>query len=173
MSTLEEKDKSTEGQQQHQDISANTKSGTTTITAQKLPFASWTESLGQEYQDKIKRYATMPDFKIHIAIDGGPKREVVRFARMKLLQYQFEEIEDLRAEMMDLTTAGKTRQAETVSRQMYRKAASYILWNISADRPMSEDEFKYADISESRPAIDSSLLITLLDPKPSTVYGIS
>jgi hypothetical protein len=165
MSTLEEKDKSTEGQPQQQQQQQQQQQPPTP----KIPFSEFTSKLNSDYQEKIRKYAQKPDYKIHIATapSNGKARQsdLVTFTRMKLLQYQFDEIEEIRAEATELSMAGKLQKADILTRQMYKKAASYLLWNVSADRPMTEDEYKMSDFAEVRPALDSAMLISLVsDP---------
>ena len=134
----------------------------------KVPFSDFASGLNAKYQEKIKRYAQMPNYFIHIATadgNGGYKRDKVMFTRMKLLQFMFDEIEDLRSEANELQVQGKPKQSQDVLKTMYSKAASYLLWNAKEERPMTEQEYRMADLDEVRPALDSAMLISLVtDP---------
>lgn len=136
-----------------------------TIVADKqTPWSTYLNSLNAKYQERIKKAAQSSNYHLTMRYENG-KEEKQIFVRMKLLQYQFEEIEDLRAESSELSDAAKPRESTKILSIMYRKAASYILWNAKEERPMTQDEYAHCIFSEVRPALDASMLLGLIsDP---------
>lgn len=136
----------------------------TIIADSKTPWAGYLNSLNAKYQERIKKAAQQSNYSLTIRRDNGQEEKHI-FARMKMLQYQFEEIEDLRAEATELSSADKPREGTKMLANMYRKAATYILWNAKEERPMNEDEYRHCIFSEVRPALDASMLLGLIsDP---------
>ena len=136
----------------------------TIVTDKQTPWSAYLNSLNAKYQDRIKKAAQSSNYNLTMRYENGKEEKQV-FVRMKLLQYQFEEIEDLRAESSELSDAGKPRESTKMLTTMYRKAASYILWNAKEERPMTEDEYRHCIFSEVRPALDASMLLGLIsDP---------
>jgi|SRR5215831_18174145 len=134
------------------------------VADSKTPWSAYMNSLNSKYQDRIRKAAQSPNYILTMRYEDG--REVKQtFSRMKLLQYQFEEIEDLRAEANELSVADKARESTKKLAEMYSRAASYILWNVKEERPMTADEYRHCLFSEVRPALDASMLLGLIsDP---------
>lgn len=136
---------------------------TDTSTA-NTAWGQYLNSLNSKYQQKIKDAAQKSKYSLTIRNENG-QDESLTFTRMKLLQYQYDEIEDLRAESTELSSINKPKEANKLMRQMYLKAATYILWNVREKRPMTEQEYKMSAFSEVRPALDASILLGLVsDP---------
>jgi hypothetical protein len=136
----------------------------TDTTTSTTAWGQYLNSLNTKYQDKIKEAAQKPKYSLTIRNANG-QDESLTFTRMKLLQYQFDEIEDLRAESTEATENKKPKEAGKLMREMYAKAATYILWNVREKRPMTLEEYKMAAFSEVRPALDASILLGLIsDP---------
>jgi hypothetical protein len=130
----------------------------------KTPWATYMNSLNSKYQDRIKKAAQSSNYTLTMRYEDGREERKI-FTRMKLLQYQFDEIEDLRAEANELSAAEKPRDSTHKLAEMYKKAAGYILWNVKEERPMTTDEYKHCIFSEVRPALDASMLLGLIsDP---------
>lgn len=120
-------------------------------------------SLNAQYQEKIRRMAQQSNYTLNMRYEDGREEKQV-FTRMKLLQWQFDEIEDLRAEATELATTSP-RQAQKALSNMYAKASGYILFNPKRGKPMTEQEYKHCEFPDIRPAIDASLLLSLVsDP---------
>jgi hypothetical protein len=127
-------------------------------------WGQYLNSLNAKYQDKIRKAAQQSKYSLTIRNSQG-QDESLTFTRMKLLQYQYDEIEDLRAESSEAASANKSKEANKLLRTMYAKAATYILWNVREKRPMTEQEYKMSAFSEVRPALDASILLGLVsDP---------
>lgn len=126
-------------------------------------WGTYLNSLNSKYQDKIKRMAQLPNYQITMRTDDG-REEKQLFTRKKLLQWQFDEIEDLRAQATELA-ATSARESQKALSTMYKKAATYMLWNPRQQQPMTEDEYRHAVFADIRPALDSAMLISLIsDP---------
>lgn len=123
-------------------------------------FGNYLNNLNQQYQEIIKRVAQHSSYTFTIRHEDGTE-ERIEFARRKLLQWQFDEIEDLRAEATELTVT-KPREARKAISAMYLKASAYILWNIKKKEPMNEYEYNHAEFSDLRPALDAALLLSLV-----------
>jgi hypothetical protein len=123
------------------------------------PTGQYLNSLNALYQGKLTKWAKLPNYTIHFRKDGKEDKQV--YERMKILQHEFDEIEDLRTQSVDLERESKYA-AWQKSKEMYRKAASYTLFNPKTQRPMTEEEYKYCHLEDIRPAIDSALLIALI-----------
>lgn len=131
----------------------------------QTPWATYLNSLNAKYQDKIKKAAQVSNYSLTMRYQDGREEKQV-FTRMRLLQYQFDELEDLRAEATDLSNKEQPRQAAKALANMYTRAAGYLLWNAKEERPMTTDEYKHCFFSEIRPALDASMLLGLIsDPK--------
>lgn len=134
------------------------------VSDSNTPWSTYLNSLNAKYQERIKKAAQQSNYNLTMRYENGREEKQI-FTRMKLLQYQFEEIEDLRAEAGELSAADKSREGTKMLANMYRKAANYILWNAKEERPMTDDEYKHCIFSEVRPALDASMLLGLVsDP---------
>lgn len=132
--------------------------------AVQTPWSTYLNSLNAKYQNKIKKAAQLSNYNLTIRYEDGREEKQV-FSRMKLLQYQFDELEDLRAEATELSSKEKPRDAAKALSNMYTLAARYLLWNAKEDRPMTTEEYKHCYFSDIRPALDASMLLGLLsDP---------
>jgi hypothetical protein len=121
------------------------------------------EKYNLQYQEKIRRWAQYPNYSLNLQYRDGRKEKQV-FTRMKLLQWQFEEIETLRAEAQELSITSPTKSNKALN-TMYRKAAAYLLFNPKTEQPMTQEEYDSCYAGELRPALDSALLISLIsDP---------
>ena len=136
------------------------------ITDEASATSAWGQylnNLNGRYQEKIRDAAQQSNYNITIRYEDGREEKQV-FTRMKMLQWQFDEIEDLRAEATDLTVKSP-REAQKALSKMYTKAATYILFNVKKEKPMTEDEYRHCVFSEVRPALDSAMLLGLIsDP---------
>ena len=131
-----------------------------TLTGQYL------NSLNSLYQGKLMKWAKLPNYMIRSRDENGNEHKQV-YTRMKILQWQFDEIEDYRTESVDLERESK-RGAWEKSKEMYKRAAGYVLYNPKTEKPMTKEEYKSCYLEDLRPAIDSSLLIALVsDASPS------
>jgi hypothetical protein len=120
-------------------------------------------SLNGKYQEKIKRLASLPNYNLHLRYEDGREEKQV-FTRMKLLQWQFDELEDLRSSSQELATTSP-RESTKSMQKMYKKAAGYILFNPQTKKPITEDEYKHCELSDVRPALDAAILLALVgDP---------
>lgn len=136
----------------------------TLVTDSNTPWSTYLNSLNAKYQDRIKRSAQHSNYTLTMRYENGREEKQV-FTRMKLLQYQYDEIEDLRAESSELSTNNKGRESTKKLSEMYSKAASYMLWNAKEERPMTQDEYNHCVFAEIRPALDASMLLGLIsDP---------
>lgn len=139
----------------------------TKITESSTSTTAWTQylnSLNEKYQKKIQAAAQQSKYSLTIRNAQG-QDETLTFTRMKLLQYMYDEIEDLRADANEATANNKAKESNKLTRQMYAKAATYILWNVREKRPMTDEEYKMSAFSEVRPALDASILLGLIsDP---------
>lgn len=136
----------------------------TDATSATTAWGQYLNSLNARYQNKIKDAAQKSKYVLTIRNSNG-QDESLTFTRMKLLQYQYDEIEDLRAESTEATNNNKPKDANKLMRQMYSKAATFILWNVREKRPMSAEEYRMSAFSEVRPALDASILLGLIsDP---------
>lgn len=121
-------------------------------------------SLNAKYQQRIKNMAQLPNYTLTLRDEDGREERQV-YTRKKLLQWQFDEIEDLRADATELGAKGEARKAQKTLAQMYRKAANYLLFNTKREEMMGEDEYNHCVFQEVRPALDSAMLIGLIsDP---------
>lgn len=121
-------------------------------------------SLNTKYQQRIKQMAQLPNYTLTLRHEDGKEERQV-YTRKKLLQWQFDEIEDLRADASELGAKGEARKAQKTLSLMYRKAASYLLFNTKKEEMMTEDEYNHCVFQEVRPALDSAMLIGLIsDP---------
>lgn len=144
--------------------SDNANSPKVLVTETNTPWSNYLNSLNSKYQDRIKKAAQQSIYSITIRNENGSEVKQ-QFTRMKMLQYQFEEVEDLRAQSSELSASNKPREGTKLLSQMYRKAAGYILWNTKEERPMTDDEYRHSVFSEVRPALDASMLLGLIsDP---------
>ena len=83
---------------------------------------------------------------------------------MKLLQWQFDEIEELRALAQEQTTTSPKQSTKSMQ-DMYKKAAFYTLFNPQTKKPITEDEYRHCELSDVRPALDAAILLALVsDP---------
>lgn len=136
----------------------------TDATTATTAWGQYLNSLNAKYQNKIKDAAQKSKYSLTVRNTQG-QDETLTFTRMKLLQYQYEEIEDLRAESTEATNNNKPREANKLMRQMYAKAATFILWNVREKRPMTLEEYRMSAFSDVRPALDASILLGLVsDP---------
>lgn len=146
-------------EQQQQESKPQPIAGTETVT----PWTNYLNSLNSKYQQRIQRMAQVSNYKLNIRYEDG-REETQVYTRMKLLQWQFDEIEDLRAEATELA-AKSPREAQKALSAMYLKASGYILFNTKKSRPMSADEYRHCVFSEVRPALDAAMLLGLIsDP---------
>ncbi len=130
----------------------------------QTPWSQYLNSLNGLYQKKIQKYAQYSNYTFHLRYEDDRGEEKQIFIRKKLLQWQFDELEDLRAEASELATTSP-RKAQKALTQMYEKAATFILWNTKKDHSMTVDEYKHCEFSEIRPALDASMLLGLIsDP---------
>jgi hypothetical protein len=130
----------------------------------QTPWSQYVNSLNSQYQKKIQKYAQYSNYTFNLCYEDGQEEKQV-FTRKKLLQWQFDELEDLRAEASELA-ATSPRKAQKALKDMYEKAASFILWNVKKEHSMTADEYKHCEFSEVRPALDASMLLGLVsDPK--------
>lgn len=130
----------------------------------QTPWSTYLNSLNAKYQDRIRKAAQAPNYNLTMRNEDGHEEKQV-FTRMKLLQYQFDELEDLRAEATDFTNKDQPKEAAKATSAMYTKAANYLLWNAKEERPMTEYEYKHCFFPEIRPALDASMLLGLVsDP---------
>src|SRR6266496_2616261 len=126
----------------------------------QTPWSNYLNSLNNLYQKKIQKYAQYSNYTFHLRYEDDRGEEKQVFARKKLLQWQFDELEDLRAEASELATTSP-RKAQKALTQMYEKAATFILWNTKKEMSMTVDEYKHCEFSEIRPALDASMLLGL------------
>lgn len=135
------------------------------ITTPNIPFSDYTNSLNIKYQEKIKLAAQRSNYTLELVYEDG-KTTHYTYTRMKLLQWQFDEIEDLRSEAAELAISSVSAiKANKKLKEMYMKAAKYLLFNTTTEKPMTEEEYRHCFFSELRPAIDSSILLSLVsDP---------
>jgi|SRR5215510_235385 len=132
-------------------------------TEAQTPWGSYLNSLNSKYQKRIQQAAQKTKYEFTMRYEDGHEQKSV-FHRMKLLQYQYDEIEDLRNEANELG-ALKPRDSAKALAKMYLKAAGYIMWNVKEDRPMTTEEYNHCIFSEIRPALDASMLLGLIsDP---------
>src|SRR6266496_5127569 len=126
----------------------------------QTPWSNYLNSLNNLYQKKIQKYAQYSNYTFHLRYEDDRGEEKQVFARKKLLQWQFDELEDLRAEASELATTSP-RKAQKALTSMYEKAATFILWNMKKEMSMTVDEYKHCEFSEIRPALDASMLLGL------------
>jgi hypothetical protein len=141
---------------------------TTTPTITPLAtssFSDYTNSLNSKYQEKIRNAAQSSNYKIDLSHKDGMK-ETITYTRMKLLQWQFDEIEDLRIEAAELSMKSERMiESNKKLREMYRNAAKYLLFNTKTEKPMTDEEYDSCYFQDLRPAIDSAILLSLIsDP---------
>jgi hypothetical protein len=130
----------------------------------QTPWSGYLNSLNNQYQKKIQKAAQHSNYTFNLSYEDGREEKKV-FTRKKLKQWQFDELEDLRAEATDLAAAQQARKAQKALSEMYQKAATYILWNTREEHNMTVDEYKHCDFPEIRPALDASMLLGLIsDP---------
>jgi hypothetical protein len=126
-------------------------------------WSTYINNLNGKYQEKIKRFAAMPNYAFHLRYEDGREEKQV-FTRMKLLQWQFDELEDLRSSSQELATTSP-RESTKSMQKMYKKAAGYILFNPQTKKAISEDEYRHCELSDLRPALDAAILLALVgDP---------
>lgn len=136
----------------------------TDATTATTAWGQYLNNLNARYQNKIKDAAQKQKYSLTVRNSNG-QDESLTFTRMKLLQYQYDEIEDLRADSTDATNNNKPKEANKLMRQMYAKAATYILWNVREKRAMTPDEYRMTAFADVRPALDASILLGLVsDP---------
>lgn len=136
----------------------------TDATTATTAWGQYLNNLNAKYQNKIKEAAQKSKYAITVRNNQG-QDESLTFSRMKLLQYQYDEIEDLRADSTEATNNNKPKEANKLMRQMYAKAATYILWNVREKRAMTPDEYRMTAFADVRPALDASILLGLVsDP---------
>lgn len=121
-------------------------------------------SLNAKYQQRIKKMAQSPNYTLTLRYEDGREERQV-YTRKKLLQWQFDEIEDLRADAAELGAKGEARKAQKALSHMYHQAATYLLFNTKREQMMTEEEYNHCVFQEVRPALDSAMLIGLIsDP---------
>jgi hypothetical protein len=144
----------------------------TTITAEEqpkkivdetvqTPWATYLNSLNGKYQDRIRKAAQASNYSLTMIYEDGREEKHV-FIRRKLVQWQFDAIEELRADSTELSNSDKPKLAAKTLARMYSQAATYLLWHAKEDRAMTEDEYKHCVFSEIRPALDASMLLGLI-----------
>lgn len=141
---------------------------TTTSSLSSSTFNQYTSTLGSKYQDKIKDAAQRSKYTLELTFEDGHK-ETQTYTRTKLLQWQYDEIEDLRAEASELVTAAnptKPREAAAKSKELYIKAAQYLLFNIKTEKTMTLDEYNHCYFPDLRPVLDAAIMLALL-PDPN------
>ena len=131
----------------------------------QTPWSQYLNSLNGLYQKRIQKAAQYSNYTFNLRYEDGREEKKV-FIRKKLVQWQFDELEDLRAEASELAATSLASKSHKALSQMYEKAATYILWNTREEHSMTVDEYKHCEFSEIRPALDASMLIGLIsDPK--------
>lgn len=128
-------------------------------------WGSYLNSLNVKYQERIRKMAQVSNYTLTLEYEDGRSEKQV-FIRKKLLQWQFDLIEDLRAEATELGAKGEARKAQKALTSMYLQASSFILFNTKKEKMMTEDEYKHCAVQDLRPALDSAMLITLI-PDPN------
>ena len=74
----------------------------------QTPWSQYLNSLNSQYQNKIRKAAQYSDYTLTLRYEDGREEKQV-FTRKKLLQWQFDELEDLRAEASEFWLYAFTR----------------------------------------------------------------